>query len=79
MNERQTLRQTMAENGLEKTPGEIDELVDVFCPSFHMYEKFLSMTDKDIRTMANECGNTYEFAKEVVDISLYMGHLKWGT
>jgi len=78
VNERQRFRQAIAENGLEKTPSELDELIDSLCLPFHLYKQFLALDDEDIRIMAEECGDTYEFAKEVVDVSLYIGHLKWG-
>lgn len=79
MHAKQILRQTLAENGQERTPDEINELLDLLCPPFEIYEKFLTMSDEDISIMANACGDTYEKAKEVVDISIYIGHLKWGV
>jgi len=79
VNYRQIVRQMMAEDGSEKTPDEVDEIIDKFCPPFRLYEKLSAMSDEDIRTLAEECGDTYEYTKEMVDIACFIGFLKWAS
>lgn len=78
MTNKQRFRQIMSETGLEKTPEELDDMISKFCPPLNLYKKFLAMDNKDIRAMAKECGDTYQSAKETVDMALFLGHMKWG-
>ena len=78
MDLRQKLRQAIAENAIELTPDQLEELIDSLCPSFNLYEKFMVMSGEDIRKLAEECGDTYEAAKDHIEFALCIGYLKWG-
>jgi hypothetical protein len=46
--------------------------------SYEEYLKYKSLSDEEIRKMANGTNTTYNDAKDIVDIVLYIGDVKYG-
>lgn len=73
----------MAENGYECTPAQARELLksalDVFeSVDYTNYMLYKAFDEQDIHRMAEATGITYEHAKDVVDIVLFVGRFKYG-
>jgi len=83
MNLTQKLRQVMAEWGYEKTIPEARACLKVLKKiwngiSYERYMRYKALDDADIREMAAATGYTYEYAKEQIEMQVYIGDFKFG-
>lgn len=74
-------RNDLAEGGHEHTPDEARQMLqcaeELFKLSYSRYMQYKALDEDDIRKMAQAVGDTYEHAKDVVEIILYVGELKY--